>query len=364
MPLYYCVEDEYRNTPWCTETVAGLYAEIKRKKQTIEEFENIEALESAFIESPQKSSVIIIGSLKTWVSKMITATRKKGMLPIVLSNTNIKNTTEAYSNIFSDVLGALRTAVATAQENRKGRIALYGINLNSASDALRKSAFLELGFKSRDIYNNHGSLKGCFYSFFPSIECYDTIICANDIVAASLVTRLKRQNYDLSRLYIISCNDGILLQNMSPSVTAFSRNFKAFGKAAVSVHDMFSKNSDITFSEIQIKYNITIRETTPGLSVCSEVVPAGDLDPDDSFSIYEDPELLEIMKVEKILRFGDGIDIKILKLLHQKLTYESIADQLFISLSAVKYRLKNLCRLAETPNIKELMVLIDKYYLA
>lgn len=361
MPLYYCVEDEYRDTPWCTETVAGLNAEIKRKKQTITEIGSLNELKN--LEVKEKSSVILIGSIKNWVSDMIKETCAKGMLPIVLSSTNIEDRSKAYSNIYSDVFGALRIAVATARENGKGRIALYGINLNSASDTIRKNAFLEFGFKNHDIYNNHGSLKGCFYSLFPSIQNYDTIICANDIVAASLVTRLKRQNYDISRLYIISCNDGILLENMSPSVTAFSRNFKAFGKAAIAVHDMFSKNPDITFGEIQIKYNFSIRETTPGLVGCVSPLPVPQSDYDDTYSIYEDPELLEIMKVEKILRFGDGIDIEIIKLLHQKHTYESIAEKLFISLSAVKYRLKNLCRLISATNIKELMLLMEKYYL-
>lgn len=33
MALYYCVESEYKNTPWCTETVEGLQAEIKRKSR-------------------------------------------------------------------------------------------------------------------------------------------------------------------------------------------------------------------------------------------------------------------------------------------------------------------------------------------
>ncbi len=360
MALYYCVENEYKNTPWCTETVAGLHAEIKRKKLGISEIENINALETS---TSEKSSVIIIGSLKNWISDRIAETCAKGMLPIVLSNTSIEYTSKAYSNVSSDVYGALRTAISTARENGKGRIALYGINLNSASDYLRKKAFLKFGCNRKDIYNNHGSLKGCFYSFFPSIECYDTIICANDFVAASLVTRLKRQNYDLSRLYIISCSDGILLEHMSPSVTAFSRNFKAFGKAAISAHDMFTKNPDIAFSDIQIKHNLTIRETTKGLVKCSDVEGGVVLDEEGSFSIYEDPELLEIMKVERILRGGDSTDIKILEQLSQKLTYESIAERLFISLSAVKYRLKNLCKLAEVSGIKELLALVEKYYL-
>ena len=81
-----------------------------------------------------------------------------------------------------------------------------------------------------------------------------------------------------------------------------------------------------------------------------------------TFNIYDDPELLEIMKVEKILRGGDGIDLQILKYIDQKQTYESIAEKLFISVSAVKYRLKNLCKIAEVSGIKELMSLVEKYY--
>jgi len=358
MALYYCVESEYKNTPWCTETVEGLQAEIKRKKQTIYEVENI--LDIA--ESEEKSSVIIIGSLKSWISDRIGETRHKGMLPIVLSNSNVEYTRKNYSNVSSDVYGALHTAISTARGNGKPRIALYGINLNSASDSIRKKAFLKFGGNKKDIYNNHGSLKGCFYSFLPSIDNYDTIICANDFVAASLVNRLKRQGYDLGRLYIISCSDGILLKNMSPSVTAFSRNFKAFGRAAISAHEMFTKNPEIAFSDIQIKYQLRVRETTPNLTEYTDAVELEPQEETSTFNIYDDPELLEIMKVEKILRGGDSIDLQILRYVDQKQTYESIAEKLFISVSAVKYRLKNLCKIAEVSGIKELMSLVEKYY--
>ena len=358
MALYFCVEDDYKNTPWCTETVAGLQAEIKRKKQTIQEVKNICDIES----TEEKSSVIIIGSLKSWIAEKISEAADRGMLPIVFSNTNVEYTNKNYSIVSSDVYGALHTAVSTAKGNGKSRIALYGINLNSASDYIRKKAFLKMGGNRKDIYNNHGSLKGCFYSLFPSIDNYDTIICANDFVAASLVTRLKKQGYNFSRLYIISCSDGILLQNMSPTVTAFSRNFKAFGRAAISAHEMFTKNPDIAFSDIQIKYHLTVRETTPNLTEYTDMVELEQQEETSTFNIYDDPELLEIMKVEKILRGGDGIDLQILKFVDEKLTYEAIAEKLFISVSAVKYRLKNLCKIAEVSGIKELMSLMEKYY--
>ncbi len=359
MALYYCVEDDYKNTPWCTETVVGLQSEIKRKKQTIKEVKSICDIEP----TEEKSSVIIIGSLKSWIADRISETNAKGMLPIVLSNSSVEYTHKNYSNVSSDVYGALHTAVSTAKGNGKPRIALYGINLNSASDYIRKKAFLKLGGNRKDIYNNHGSLKGCFYSLFPSIDNYDTIICANDFVAASLVTRLKKQGYDLSRLYIISCSDGILLQNMSPTVTAFSRNFKAFGRAAISAHEMFTKNPDIAFSDIQIKYHLTVRETTPNLKEYTDALEINVDEEETAFSIYEDPELQEIMKVEKILRGGDNIDLQILKFVDEKLTYEAIAEKLFISVSAVKYRLKNLCKLADASSIKDLLTLVKKYYL-
>ena len=62
---------------------------------------------------------------------------------------------------------------------------------------------------------------------------------------------------------------------------------------------------------------------------------------------------------------SDGVcgPLGFLKFVDEKLTYEAIAERLFISVSAVKYRLKNLCKLADASSIKDLLALVKKYYL-
>lgn len=358
MALYYCVEKEYRDTSWCVETLKGLYAELKRKKQTAEEIEKISEIKQT---SGERSSVIIIGSLKSWISDRITEVSDMGMLPIVLNNVGVVYTNKSYSNVSSDVYGALRSAIHTCKSCGRGRIALYGINPNSVSDTIRKKAFLKVGGNEKDIFDNRGSLRGCFYSFFPSVECYDTIICANDFVAVSLVTRLKRLGYNLYRLYIISCSDGIMLEKITPSVTAFSRNFKAFGKAAVLAHETFIKNPDISYTDTHIKYDMRIRETTKGLVMREEPTKVINLESENPVNIYCDQELLEIMKVENLMRNCDALDMQILEAFKAKKTYENVAADLFISLSAVKYRKKKLCNLAQVSSVKALVELLRKY---
>ena len=358
MALYYCVEKEYRDTSWCVETLKGLYAELKRKKQTAVEVDDIATLS---VSESERSSVIIIGSLKSWISDRITEVSEKGMLPIVLNNVGVVYTNKSYSNVSSDVYGALRTAIHTCKSCGKGRIALYGINPNSVADAIRKKAFLRVGGNEKDVFDNRGSLRGCFYSFFPSVECYDTIICANDFVAVSLVTRLKKVGYNLDRLYIISCSDGIMLEKISPSVTAFSRNFKAFGKSAVLTHETFVKNSNISYIDIHIKYDMCIRETTKGLVVQEEPARVLNLDIENPVNIYCDQELQEIMKVENLMRNCDALDMQIIEAFKAKKTYENVAADLFISLSAVKYRKKKLCKLAQVSSVKALVELLNKH---
>lgn len=358
MALYYCVEKKYRDTSWCVETLNGLYAELKRKKQAAEEVEDIKSLPE---NSGERSSVIIIGSLKSWMSARIAEVSEKGMHPIVLNNLGEVYTNKSYSNVSSDVYSALRTAIHTCKSCGKGRIALYGINPNSVSDTIRRKAFLKVGGIEKDIFDNRGSLRGCFYSFFPSVECYDTIICANDFVAVSLVTRLKKLGYNLDRLYIISCSDGFMLEKITPSVTAFSRNFKAFGKAALLAHETFVKNPNISYTDTHIKYDMRIRETTKGLVMQEEPTKVINLDTENPVNIYCDQELQEIMKVENLMRNCDALDMKILEAFKAKQTYENVAADLFISLSAVKYRKKKLCNLAQVSSVKALVELLNKY---
>lgn len=356
MAIPYCVEPYYRNTPWCAETLAGLEAEVKRRKLELALVEDLAGWEAA----PGVGCVMLIGSLRSWILDSVQAVSQKRLHPIVISNTPVQTSNKRYSNISSDISGALCSAMSLIPRRGK-RMLLYGINPASFSDEQRRLAFLEQGGAQEDIICNHGSLKACFYALYNNISLYDTVICANDYAAVSLVTRLKKANYPLEELNIISCLDGVLAAHMQPAITSFAVNFAAFGKAAMSVYDAVNKNKSISSVDIRVQYVPVLRQTTP--NAAADPAPAAEIPPESKpeINIYKDTELMDIIRIERFFRKCDPVDLGILQGCADGLTYSDIAQSCFISVSAVKYRVKNLCGHAGVANSRQLLSLLAPY---
>ena len=68
------------------------------------------------------------------------------------------------------------------------------------------------------------------------LENYDSVICASDYAAISLVRRLQQDGYPiLEKLYLISYGNMALSQLMRPSITSISDGYEEFGRAALSI---------------------------------------------------------------------------------------------------------------------------------
>lgn len=361
MSLYLCVEEEYLSSSWCNEILAGLSLEKKRKRIKITTVRSIQEIPPQPI--GDRASVILVGTRHRWLAQRIDEVRAGCMNPILLCNTQQGGIYAKYSIVSSDVFGAIHSAMTLFKENQKPRVALYGINPDSSSDVVRKNAFLTFGGTKRDIFYNNGLLKGCFYSFYPVIEQYDAVLCANAFAAISLVNRLKKSGYSYQRLAIISCTDSVLCRQSTPSITALTVQFESFGKAAIALHETLSKNPFITSLSSLIGYTLFSGDTTEGMTATLSAPPTYQPDPEQSVNIYQDAELTELIAAEALLRGADKdpLDLKILTMLRDKQTLESISDATYLSISAVKYRIRNLSKMFGVASVAELLETTAKY---
>ena len=77
---------------------------------------------------------------------------------------------------------------------------------------------------------------------------------------------------------------------------------------------------------------------------------------------YSEPVIANVMHVENCLTQCDALNLKIIQGILNGESYDSIEDRLFLSRSALNYRLKKIFTYAQTQNRKELESLFRHYF--
>ena len=246
----------------------------------------------------------------------------------------------------------------------KTKPALYGINPASLSDSVRKATFLNYAENmagENDIYYNNGSLKGCFDDFYKFYHNYDCVICANDYAAISLTRNFKKLKATPHNLLTVSYGNTLLSRGIDELIT-ISMCYEEYGKAAVSICEILSKNTALLYSNIAVKWKIGYR----GDFIKNEL-------PDDShFStdnksqradelFYSDSEINEMILIENMLSICDDTDLKLLDFILDGYPYAVAAEACFISHNTAKYRIKKLMDACKLSNKKAFLELLKKY---
>ena len=345
-------EPEYTLSVWYEQTLAGLKHEARKKRVV---------LETAGGEKLPGGPVFVIGSSRAWLKNTVANACAQGCHPIVLSNQPHRSFSGKYSCVSSDIPLSMRYILAMLRQSGKSRIALYGVNGDSASDASRVQAFISE--RGGETFYNEGSLENCFAGFIKSHSRYpfDAVICANDYAAVSLIRRLKElqeSNFDLS---IVSYSNTLLSACCTPSLTSVSLNYGAFGKAAFMISECVEKDREITGMNVSVDWRIVFRESFGRPE--SEPQTVGTIRPAavPKAPFYSDGEIGELMSIERLLSRCDKTDINILCSMISGQTAEKTAEDCFLADSALKYRLKKMKENGRAGSKRELFALLSKY---
>lgn len=350
MSIHIVTEPEYAQSTWCGMISQGIAAEAKNKK--IEYF-----FEEGDFLSASEDLVVLIGNSPAWIQKKLQTLSAipKGQL-VLLSNTPYSF---SVNSIGTDLLQSMREVISYLTfDCKRSSIALYGINGESATDLLKLR-----GFGNTDaVYYNNSNLHACFETFYQDIEQYDAVICANDYAAISLLQELKERNAALTeKLYLVSFSNLHAAQRYVPSITSVALDYYEYGRAAVNLYRLLLKNPQISTGNINIKSQIIPRETTrciPFSGSCGSVnIPNAKVG-----SFYEDPEIRNLMLLENLLTITEETDEKLIRLLCMGYSYEQLAQELFMSVNGIKYRLNKLLEVSGIRNRKELIQLWNAYF--
>lgn len=351
MTVYIVTEPGYGQSIWCDKICAGLvgYAKQRRIKT--------EASDTDFV-SAEGDAIAIIGSTPEWIKATVSRISETQKAPAILISTRPYRL--AVTNICTDLYSATEDVLSYLSQCGKTRTALFGVNPSSISDEIKSEAF---GGKDADIYRNLGDLRACSAYFAERSDKYDSVICTNDFAAVSLLDLLRETRPEKVReLFIVSfgfANSGIAEHYCVP-ITSVEQNYGEYGKIMIDMLPLLTKNNNISYITVNVRSRIAVRETTHNIPFWRTQNDGARYSSQEKVDFYSDSEVKPFMAAEKLLVVSDNTDISIIKSLLAGNSYEKTAEKNFLTVNGVKYRLKRLCSLCETPDVKTLLALLRK----
>lgn len=358
MTFYVISEPGFGTGIWHYNIMDGLI-ELQRKKRLDFEFlTDTAALNRAAI--TESDTAFVIGTDNEWFGAVLPRLgRLFGNKVIVLGNHNPISCGTKYSTVMTDVRESVTALYSYLKFHKKDNIALYGINPCSASDKLRCECFIDCGGETDDLFYMRNSFAECFETFLRESERYNAIICVNDYAAISLIRHLG-DSAAKNEFFIAACGSSRLSQHFSPSLTHTESDYKKFAAAAYDIHRILHKSDDSNSVDIRLSCVLNIGETTRFLPPQTEIYdcPTADKQRD---LYYSDVEVREMMNTEKLLALCDDTDRHIIELILGGKSAARIAETLYLSQSAVKYKIKKMYNICEVKSKDRFISVLNKY---
>jgi len=348
---------------WVTDILAGISKEALKKNITVVDYQG---------EKPEindeyaRPLVLAIGHSYQWMESTCRQMLKKGVEPLLVN---------AGQDIHTEMLGAagfvsfgiqksMYNVVSYLIANKRTKIAFFGAHDETHSDHVKIDEFLklcahfQLPLGSADVYKDL-TVADCAKSFELNMHRYNAVICSSDAAAVYLLKWLEDKRCRVPEdLFVIGFGNSVVSEAIKPTLTTVENNFVELGHQAVKLHQFLQRNSDIHTASVLVECPLIERQTTGTVRYKKSNPKALS----GSMPLYDaDPDILTALQLEELLRMWDDIDRQIVDGLLQNKTIISIADGLFISVSAVKYRIKKMLTAGDFKSKEDLADVVRKY---
>ncbi|MBE7092908.1 MAG: hypothetical protein E7365_07015 [Clostridiales bacterium] len=347
------VEDNFKQTIWYNQML-----KIFSKK-------NVQPILKSSIKTLKKDSVIlIIGVSNIFINECIQLCKTNSIRCIVVG-ANLTETNSFVSYVTINRKATTSNIVSYFKQLNAKRIALLGINTGSIVDYEKKQGFTDsvntlYGYNpEEDIYNYTTSAQETINNLLKRIDKYDAVICANDYFAIKLILSAKKIGINIpDDLMIAGYGNSSIGKLFKPSITSASFDYKKTALHAIKLFYFLTQNPEISNCNICIDCNVIPRETTNFFTPNTTVSFDLGIVEHDSQSIINDIPLKQILGLDEILNSTDKINSQILLGIHQNLTLSEISEKLYISATALRYRMKKIYQLTNTHSKQELYQLL------
>ncbi len=348
---------------WITDILAGISKEALKKNITIIDYNGQKPIVTDDYSRPL---VLAIGYSYQWMENTCRILKKQGVEPLLVNaGQDFRTETLDVSGFVSfGIAKAMYNVICYLLSNKRNKIAFFGAHDETHSDQIKIEEFLKLSqhfglnLGEADVYKDL-TLADCIKSFELNMHRYNAVICSSDAAAVFLTKWLEERGILVPEdLFIIGFGNSIVSDAIKPTITTVENNFVELGKQAVKLHQFLQKNTDIHCGSVLVDCPLIERQSTGSIRYkksSPRFISSG-------MPLYDfDPDVLTVLQVEELLRMWDDIDRQIISGLLKGKTIISIAEGLFVSVSAVKYRIKKMLTAANLKDKEELTQIIKKY---
>lgn len=322
------------------------------------------------------SPLVLWGFSKEWIDKVHTLYGKDTHLimkgnPAAYAEYDIsvvgENTAGEVKKILEYLIKAGRTKVAVFAPNRLHFESNYYVRTFLAQAAEmgifmdESSVFWDSGDNANS--KNPHPLEECYENLRKDARQHDAVVCYNTQAAIYLCSRAREDGIRIPEdLFVIGRGDLRLASVISPSITTVSFSEDEVGQQLVKLYRYLTSNPYVKSITVLLDCRITPRESTACFPLPEQSSP-----PQDTSFLNEKQTgsdiYLRIGRIEKMLDSCSDMDLRILSSLRQGESREKIAEQEFITVSTMRYRLKRMLKFAGTETKEELFALLDRYHI-
>jgi DNA-binding CsgD family transcriptional regulator len=231
----------------------------------------------------------------------------------------------------------------------KERLALVGFGSNSINDNFRYHAAMSAvaawgkPLREDDAFLWQQDPQGSFDAFLRVAHRYDAVICPNDVMAICFINQCKVRGLRVPEdLFVASFGNMSIGRFYRPRITTMTMDMLLVGEQAFNVWRFLTLNdaSRLTALKITVPSRILARESTAGIRIEAGRRALSPALPADRF--YDHPTVAVLVSIENCISQRDEIDMRIIKSLMDRRSYEQISEELFISGSTLRYRLNKI----------------------
>lgn len=288
---------------------------------------------------------------------------EKHYRPVSIVN-DISGAEYAVSCVSIDYRQACYRVTCRILEREPLPVAFLGFNRDSIPDKQRLEGFeiavREYGAEGR-VFSNFGDVDACLSEYWAHRDAFKNVVCGNDILAVALVNRLREAGEDCSQYRICGFGNTMLSRYCVPRITTVEPNYELAGRLAVEVCSVLERNPGVRAVTFTVDAEICEGETLGGETKRIAVPSLQPLPMEKDF--YADETVRELDGLDAMLSLCDETDLALLRGLLEGKTHDRICEQLFISSSTFKYRIRKLQTAAGLESRTQLIEIIRRYRL-
>lgn len=337
-PLYAVFQDRPSHTYWATNIHEGICDAARDFGDTICPIE-LDALPPDL----KSQNVLLVGNSQRWLKSTMPILIQHGTTPIIVNASMISDRSFRCSGVVFELEETLDRCMDMLKSAGRKHTVLLGLSQDSVTDHAKAEAFAQ---PANTVWAQD-TLDACIRDFVDGLEksnC-DSVICANDTAAITLIRRLLEKNVSLpDRLYIIGMGNSYLGAGLALPLTSIMFDYREMGAEAVRLYHRLSDRKTDAHITVSLPCHLVIRESAP-LTVSSTHEHAEDKMILPAVSRYfSEEETQNVIQMESIFQSGDAIDREILFGIARGERSDELAERLFFTDRAVRYRISKMTK--------------------